>query len=208
MRKRKVLAAALAAMAIFGAPIYAPDGTSGRTAEAAFASRDVDQTPYAQNAEIDPYGQTYFRALPVILREKREPTSIPNKKMPWSGFAFFESPGEMEHIFYVLGREAKEEEENALAGDSMPIYKRRYVQRMDWAVTSILESHAAYTGGHRGRFGVFGRNYDTRNGTELALGDVFTDTGALPGLIAGRLRADYPGVAFRDDLEAWISEQA
>ncbi|MBR1884869.1 MAG: hypothetical protein IJ812_00530 [Schwartzia sp.] len=208
MRKRKVLAAALAAMAIFGAPIYAPGGTSGQTAEAAFASRDVDQTPYTQNAEVDPYGQTYFRALPVILREKREPTSIPNKKMPWSGFAFFENPGEMEHIFYVLGRDAKEEEENALAGDSMPIYKRRYVQRMDWAVTSILESHAAYTGGHRGRFGVFGRNYDTRSGTELALDDVFTDTAALPGLIAGRLRADYPGVAFRDDLETWISEQA
>ena len=209
MKTKKMTVAALAALAMLGAPMLAPNGThDAQTAEAAFASRDVDQTPYAQNAEVDPYGQTYFRALPVILREKREPTAIPNKKMPWSGFGFFSSPGELGHIFSVLEKDAKAEEETALAGKSMPIYNRRYVQRMDWAVTSILESHAAYTGGHRGRFGVFGRNYDTRSGTELSLDDVFTDTSALPGLIAGRLRADYPGVAFRDDLEAWLSEEA
>ena len=208
MRKRKVLAAALAAMAIFGAPIYAPGETSGQTAEAARWARNVDRTPYEANAEFDLYGQAYLHTLPAILREKREPTAIPNKKMPWSGFAFYENPGELGHIFSVLEKDAKAEEENALAGKNMPIYKRRYVQRMDTYAVSILESHAAYTGGHRGRFGIFGRNYDTRSGTELALDDVFTDAGALAGLIAGRLRADYPGVSFRDDLEAWLSGEA
>ena len=89
----------------------------------------------------------------------------------------------------------------------MAIYHRRYVQRMDTVVTSILESHAAYQGGHRGRYGVTGRNFNSRRGEELALDDVFEDTGALPGLIAERLRTDYPGVAFRDNLEDWLSEK-
>nr|MBO6294822.1 hypothetical protein [Schwartzia sp. (in: firmicutes)] len=125
MKTKTMTVAALAALAMLGAPMLAPNGThDAQTAEAAFASRDVDQTPYAQNAEVDPHGQTYFRALPVILREKREPTTIPNKKMPWSGFGFFSSPGELGHIFSVLEKDAKAEEETALAGKSMPIYNR------------------------------------------------------------------------------------
>ena len=202
------MTAALAALAIFGAPLFAPCTMPLRTAEAAFVSRDADQTPYNENAETDPYGQTYFRALPAILRERRETLETPRWKMPWSGFGFFAPPGELGQLFAVLGKEAEEEEEEALAGKTMAVYNSRYVQRMDTCVTSILESRAAYQGGHRGRFSVTGRNFDSRRGRELALGDVFSDTGAVISLIAGRLRADYPGVVFRDDLEGGLSEKA
>ena len=207
MMKRKRIAAALAAVAFFGAPFFAPCEPGLRTAEAAYASRDVDRTPYNKNAEVDPYGRGPARPLPAILRERRETVEGVNWKMPWSGFGCFESPGELERLFSILGGEAEEEEATALAGESMAIYHSRYVQRMDGVVTSILESHAAYQGGHRGRYGVTGRNFNSRRGEELALDDVFADTGALPGLIAERLRVDYPGVVFRDALEDWLSEQ-
>ncbi len=205
--KRKKIAAALAALTFFGAPFFAPCEPALQTAEAAFVSRDVDQTPYKQNAEIDPYGQEYFRALPAILREKRETVETVRWKMPWSGFGAYTNPGESGNVFSKLNQEAREEEETALEGKTMAIYNSRFVQRMDWAATSILESHAAYQGGHRGRYGVTGRNFDTRNGHELALEDVFEDTGALPDLIAERLRTDYPGVAFRDNLEDLLAEE-
>ena len=207
MRPGKMTAAALAAVAFFSAPLFAPCGAPLQTAEAAVASRDVDRTPYNKNAEVDPYGRGPFRPLPAILRERRETVEGVNWKMPWSGFGCFESPGELERLFSILGDEAEEEEATALAGKSMAIYHRRYVQRMDTVVTSILESHAAYQGGHRGRYGVTGRNFNSRRGEELALDDVFADTGVLPGLIAERLRADYPGVAFQDDLEDRLFKQ-
>jgi len=207
MKTRKMTAAALAAVAIFGAPLFAPRTAPLHTAEAAYASRDVDRTPYLSNAEIDPYGRGAFHPLPAILRERRETVETVRWKMPWSGFGCFHSPGEMEHLFSILGDEAEEEEAKALAGNSMAIYTSRYVQRMDGLVASILESRAAYQGGHRGRYGVKGRNFNSRRGEELALDDVFEDTGALPGLIAERLRTDYPGVAFRDNLEDWLSEK-
>ncbi len=207
MKTRKMTAAALAAVAIFGAPLFAPCEPGLRMAEAAPASRDVDRTPYLSNAEIDPYGRGAFHPLPAILRERRETVETVRWKMPWSGFGCFHSPGELEHLFSILGDEAEEEEAKALAGNSMAIYTSRYVQRMDGLVASILESRAAYQGGHRGRYGVKGRNFNSRRGEELAIDDVFEDTGALPGLIAERLRADYPGVAFRDNLEDWLSEK-
>ena len=207
MKTRKLTAAALAALAIFGAPLFAPCGAPLQTAEAAVASRDVDRTPYNKNAEVDPYGRGPFRPLPAILRERRETVEGVNWKMPWSGFGCFESPGELERLFSILGDEAEEEEATALAGEGMAIYHSRYVQRMDGLVTSILESHAAYQGGHRGRYGVTGRNFNSRRGEELALDDVFADTGVLPGLIAERLRADYPGVVFQDDLEDRLFKQ-
>ncbi len=208
MKTGKMTAAALAALAILGAPVFVPCTMPLRTAEAAFVSRDADQTPYKENAEVDSYGQEYFRALPAILRERRETVETVRWKMPWSGFGFFAPPGELGQLFAVLGKEAEEEEEEALAGKTMAVYNSRFVQRMDTCVTSILESRAAYQGGHRGRFRVTGRNFDSRRGRELAFGDVFSDTGAVIGLIAGRLRADYPGVAFRDDLEGELSEKA
>ena len=207
MRPGKMTAAALAAVAFFSAPFFAPCGAPLQTAEAAVASRDVDRTPYNQNAEVDPYGRGPARPLPAILRERRETVEGVNWKMPWSGFGCFESPGELERLFSILGDEAEEEEATALAGEGMAIYHSRYVQRMDGGVTSILESHAAYQGGHRGRYGVTGRNFNSRRGEELALDDVFADTGVLPGLIAERLRADYPGVAFQDDLEDRLFKQ-
>ena len=209
MRLKKTTALALAAATFFGASLSpAPCGTPLKTAEAAFAPNTADRTPYEENTAIDPYGQTYFRAQPVILRVRRETMETTGKKVPWSGFGCFYPPGEIEHIFSVLGKEAKEEEEEALSGKRMPIYRSKFVQRMDWSVTSILESHAAYQGGMRGRFGVFGRNYDTREGRELALDDMFTDTAALAELIAARLRADYPGVTFRDTLDEKLLEKA
>lgn len=207
MKTRKMTAATLAAVAIFGAPLFVPCEPGARMAEAAYASRDVDRTPYNENAEVDPYGRGPVRPLPAILRERRETVEGVKWKMPWSGFGCFNSPGELERLFSILGDEAEEEEATALAGESMAIYHRRYVQRMDTVVTSILESHAAYQGGHRGRYGVTGRNFNSRRGEELALDDVFADTGALPGLIAERLRADYPGVVFRDDLEDRLFKQ-
>ena len=51
--------AALAALAILGAPLFAPCSMPLRIAEAASVSRDVDQTPYNENVEVDPYGQAY-----------------------------------------------------------------------------------------------------------------------------------------------------
>ena len=200
--------AALAALAILGAPLFAPCSMPLRIAEAASVSRDVDQTPYNENVEVDPYGQAYFRPLPAILRERRETLETPRWKMPWSGFGFFAPPGELGNIFAVLGKEAEEEEEKALAGKSMAVYNSRYVQRMDTHVTSILESRAAYQGGHRGRFRVTGRNFDSRSGRELALDDVFTNPVTVGGLISEHLRVDYPDVAFRDDLLYRLREKA
>lgn len=207
MKPRKMTATALAALVIIGALLFAPVMTYTQEAEAAAASRDVDRTPYNRNAEIDPYGRGRSRPLPAILRERRETVETVRWKMPWSGFGCFESPGELERLFSILGDEAEEEEATALAGESMAVYNSRYVQRMDGLVTSILESRAAYQGGHRGRFSVKGRNFNSRRGEELALDDVFEDTGALPGMIAERLRTDYPGIVFRDDLEGRLSEQ-
>lgn len=208
MKKGKMTAAALAALAIFGAPLFAPRTAPLQTVEAAYASRDVDRTPYLSNAEIDPYGRGAFHPLPAILRERRETVETVRWKMPWSGFGCFHSPGEMEHLFSILGDEAEEEEAKALAGKSMAIYTSRYVQRMDGLVASILESHAAYQGGHRGRYSVTGRNFNARRGEELALDDVFADTAALAELIAARLRADYPDVKFRDTLDEKLLEKA
>ena len=209
MKPTKKAAWMMAAATFLCAPFFpAPCETALQMVEAAFVSNTVDRTPYEENAEIDPYGQDYFRAQPVILRIRRETMEATRKKMPWSGFGCYYPPGEIEHIFSVLGREAKEEQEEALSGKRMPIYRSKFVQRMDWSVTSILESHAAYQGGHRGRFGVFGRNFDTRQGQELTLDDMFTDTAALAKFIASRLRADYPGVAFRDTLDEKLLEKA
>jgi hypothetical protein len=176
--------------------------------EAAFVSNTVDRTPYEENVEIDPYGRSYFRALPGILRVRRETMEATGKKMPWSGFGAFTNPGEAGNVFEALNRDAMEEQEEALSGKSMPIYRSKFVQRMDTSVVSFLESNAAYQGGHRGRYGVSGRNFDARWSKELTLDDMFTDTAALAELIAARLRADYPGVAFRDTLDDKLLEKA
>ncbi len=209
MKPRKKAACLLVALAIFGAPFFPETyGTALQTVEAAFAPNTVDQTPYEKNVEIDPYGQSYMRALPGILRVRRETMEATGKKMPWSGFGAFTNPGEAGNVFDALNREALEEQEEALSGKRMPIYRSKFVQRMDTSIVSILESNAAYQGGHRGRYGVSGRNFDTRGSKELTLDDMFTDTAVLPGLIAARLRSDYPGVAFRDALEDYLSEKA
>ena len=184
MKTGKMTAAALAALAILGAPLFAPIAMPLQTTEAASVSQDADQTPYNENVEVDPYGQVYFRPLPAILRERRETLETLRWKMPWSGFGFFAPPGELGQLFVVLGKEAEEEEEEALAGKTMAVYNSRYVQRMDTCVTSILESRAAYQGGHRGRFSVTGRNFDSRSGRELALDDVFTNPVTVGGLIS------------------------
>ncbi len=198
MKPRKKAACLLVALAIFGAPFFPETyGTALQTVEAAFAPNTVDQTPYEKNVEIDPYGQSYMRALPGILRVRRETIEATRKKMPWSGFGAFTNPGEAGNVFDALNREAMEEQEEALSGKRMPIYRSKFVQRMDTSIVSILESNAAYQGGHRGRYGVSGRNFDTRWSKELTLDDMFTDTAALPGLIAERLRSDYPCAAVR-----------
>ena len=208
MKLTKKAAGLLAAAALFGTPFFpATCSSTLQTAEAAFAPNTADQTPYEKNIEIDPYGQSYLRALPGILRVRRETMEATGKKMPWSGFGAFTNPGEAGNVFGALNRDAMEEQEEALSGKSMPIYRSKFVQRMDTSVVSFLESNAAYQGGHRGRYGVSGRNYDTRWSKELTLDDMFTDTAVLPGLIAERLRSDYPGVAFRDALEDYLSEK-
>lgn len=208
MKLTKKAAGLLAAAALFGTPFFpATCSSTLQTAEAAFAPNTADQTPYEKNIEIDPYGQSYLRALPGILRVRRETMEATGKKMPWSGFGAFTNPGEAGNVFGALNRDAMEEQEEALSGKSMPIYRSKFVQRMDTSVVSFLESNAAYQGGHRGRYGVSGRNFDTRWSKELTLDDMFTDTAALQGLIAERLRSDYPGVAFRDALEDYLSEK-
>lgn len=208
MKLREKAAGLLAAAALFGTPFFpATCSTTLQTAEAAFAPNTADQTPYEKDIEIDPYGQSYLRALPGILRVRRETMEATGKKMPWSGFGAFTNPGEAGNVFDALNRDAMEEQEEALSGKSMPIYRSKFVQRMDTSVVSFLESNAAYQGGHRGRYGVSGRNFDARGSKELTLDDMFTDTAVLPGLIAERLRSDYPGVAFRNALEDYLSEK-
>ena len=115
MKLKKKAAWILAAAALFGSSVFPSTlGMTFQTVEAAFAPNTADRTPYEENTAIDPYGQTYFRALPVILRMRRETMEAIKKKMPWSGFGCYDPPGEIERIFSVLGEEAKEEQEEAL----------------------------------------------------------------------------------------------
>ena len=84
-------------------------------------------------------------------------------------------------------------ESKAAKTESLDIIKTLRVRRADSRVVSFLESCAAYGGGMRGRFGIYGKNYDTATGKELAFDDVFADREQLAREIAYRLSGLYPG---------------
>ncbi len=77
--------------------------------------------------------------------------------------------------------------------EGLDVIKTIRVRRADSRAVSFVESCAAYGGGMRGRFGVYGRNYDTAMGKELSFDDVFVNREQLANEIAYRLGGLYPG---------------
>ncbi len=80
--------------------------------------------------------------------------------------------------------------------DHERIIKSLYVHRADNLVVSFVESCAQYGGGMRGRYAVFGRNYDAATGEKLAWEDVFTNQNVVANELAILLSRNYPGEAF------------
>ena len=94
------------------------------------------------------------------------------------------------------------EESKAAEEEGLDIIKTLRVRRADSRVVSFVESCAAYGGGMRGRFGVYGRNYDTATGSELTFNDVFVNREQLADEIAYRLGGLYPGRFPADSLNS------
>lgn len=82
------------------------------------------------------------------------------------------------------------------AADHERIIKSLYVHRADNLVVSFAESCAQYGGGMRGRYAVFGRNYDAATGEKLAWEDVFTNQNVVANEIAILLSRNYAGESF------------
>ena len=82
------------------------------------------------------------------------------------------------------------------AADHERIIKSLYVHRADNLVVSFAESCAQYGGGMRGRYAVFGRNYDAATGEKLAWEDVFTNRGVVANELAILLSRNYAGESF------------
>ncbi|MBQ9377657.1 MAG: hypothetical protein IJU05_07650 [Schwartzia sp.] len=78
----------------------------------------------------------------------------------------------------------------------LDIIKSLYVHRADSLAVSFAESNAAYGGGMRGRYAVFGRNFDTATGAPLTMDDVFTDRKMLANELAMLLNRNYPEAPF------------
>ena len=79
------------------------------------------------------------------------------------------------------------------------------VQRLDEHVYSVLMQEYSYTNGAHGSTIFTGYNYNTADGTKLALQDVFPDTSVLAEKIANRMRELYPELT--DDLFSVSVEQ-
>lgn len=86
--------------------------------------------------------------------------------------------------------------------EGLDVIKTLRVRRADSRAVSFVESCAAYGGGMRGRFGVYGRNYDTATGSVLSFDDVFVNREQLASEIAYRLGGLYPGRFPTDSLKS------
>ena len=84
--------------------------------------------------------------------------------------------------------------------DGPDIITKLRVRRADNRVVSFVESRACFTDGKHGRYGIFGINYDTATGSELAFDDVFVNREQLANEIAPRMSALYPGRFPADSL--------
>lgn len=93
-------------------------------------------------------------------------------------------------------------ESKAADEEGLDVIKTIRVRRADSRVVSFVESCAAYGGGMRGRFGVYGRNYDTATGGVLTFDDVFENREQLANEIAYRLGGLYPGRFPTDSLKS------
>ena len=204
-RKKKFMAAA---MAVLSLAALAP----GFDTPPCHAAKVIDEwgTP------DDPYGLYFGVGLPLMTREQYLSAEVVGGRAHWSGLWFFRTPGEMERMAEVLGEYSADEREEALIGNRQLAVKKLLVQRADTQIVSFVESTAAYRGGIRGRYVLFGRNFDVAEGRELSLSDVFNldDPNTLAALIAKKLRADYPdalsmrngGAALDDRLAKAISD--
>lgn len=86
--------------------------------------------------------------------------------------------------------------------EGLDVIKTLRVRRADSRAVSFVESCAAYGGGMCGRFGVYGRNYDTATGSVLSFDDVFVNREQLASEIAYRLGGLYPGRFPTDSLKS------
>ena len=84
--------------------------------------------------------------------------------------------------------------------DGPDIITKLRVRRADNRVVSFVESRSCFTDGKHGRYGIFGINYDTATGSELAFDDVFVNREQLANEIAPRMSALYPGRFPADSL--------
>ena len=92
-------------------------------------------------------------------------------------------------------------EMKAAQAESFPAHESNslvYIRRSDTLAVSLLEFGSGYYGGAHDMYGVSGRNFDTRTGKELTLGEVFADQKALAKAIIKRLQQDYPQASFME----------
>jgi len=150
--------------------------------------------PIAFAQEVSPAAdyQILYLGPGLPLRVFTEMFSLPdwNKRQSRSGIRFSQSAGELTMLESALEDYTERNREEAEA-NGLTTVKTLYVHRADSRILSFAESTAAYSGGMRGRYGIFGRNYDTAEGRELTLEDVFTDRELLAREIARRLLDTY-----------------
>ncbi len=97
-----------------------------------------------------------------------------------------------------LNAMAQSDDEAPAPDGSEPYYhnfQKLYVQRADAAILSVLSLTDVYSHGAHGSVVLRGCNYDPATGNELNIDDVFTDSDALPDIIAFALTDQYPDLA-------------
>jgi len=114
----------------------------------------------------------------------------------------------MEQEVYNADWAHKAEEDARMAMNEMGEYfygftndSDYFVQRADNRILSIREDFSEYYGGAHGMYGTVGHVIDTVTGERLGLGDVITDTDAVPGILSEKLQEKYP-----DDITYDITE--
>ncbi len=115
----------------------------------------------------------------------------------------FKGEFEEKYLPIISALEGYSTDESKIAEEEgLDVIKTLRVRRADSRAVSFVESCAAYGGGMRGRFGVYGRNYDTATGSVLTFDDVFVNREQLASEIAYRLGGLYPGRFPTDSLKS------
>ncbi len=115
------------------------------------------------------------------------------RKRHFPGIMFDGTPDDSQLLIASALEGYSIDESKVAEEDGLDVIKTLRVRRADSLAVSFVESCAAYGGGMRGRFGIYGKTYDTATGRALAFDDVFADREQLAREIAYRMGSLYPG---------------